>query len=117
MTFAVPCLVAITLLLAGAVAGLPEIWREATPRQRDLPAAITGHSRWIVVAPGQRWYLDGQAVSRGRLAAILSGPRQEGEVRLLPASTLPIGEVSEALAWLRSLSPRPVLLQLPPERR
>jgi|688.fasta_scaffold169550_2 hypothetical protein len=114
MNYAVPSLVALTLLVCGAVASLPLLVTRTVPKSQPPLAAsplVTHH--WIVEAPGDRWFVDGDPISRLDLANRL---RLDGEQRLqhfLPSASLSMGEVKRSLQWLRSLSPNPVLLNLP----
>ena len=114
MSLALQSLVGLTLLLCGAVAVLPEIARERLPRPRPLASVQGAAALWLVQAPGQRWYLGGQAIESGRLASLVR--RQAGPVALhyLPSAALPMGEITRSLRWLRSLGSGPVLIELPP---
>ncbi|MEI6030806.1 MAG: hypothetical protein WCQ20_06515 [Synechococcaceae cyanobacterium ELA739] len=115
MSLAIQSMVGLTLLICGAVAALPEIAHERLPRSQPLARVQGGAALWLVQAPGQRWYLAGQAIESARLASLVR--RQAGPVALhyLPSSALPIGEISRSLAWLRGLKSGPVLIELPPE--
>lgn len=64
-------------------------------------------------APADRWFANGEPVSRGRLPGLLASQPASTEIRFLPAATLPLGQVSRSLAQLRAISPRPVVLALP----
>ena len=114
LNYAVPSLVALTLLVCGAVASLPLLVTRTVPKsQPPLAASPLGNPHWIVEAPGDRWFVDGDPISRLDLANRL---RLDGEQRLqhfLPSASLSMGEVKRSLQWLRSLSPNPVLLNLP----
>ncbi|MCX5969368.1 MAG: hypothetical protein NTV57_17425 [Cyanobacteria bacterium] len=114
MSLALQCLVGLTLLVCGAVAALPELARDRIPRSRALQSSHGGASLWLVQAPAQRWYLAGQPIETGRLAALLRHQGGRAAVHYLPSAALPIGEISSSLRWLRSLGSGPVLLELPP---
>ena len=117
MSLALQCLVGLTLLICGAVAALPEIARERLPRPQPLSSVQGAASLWLVQAPGQHWYLGGQAIESGRLAALLRHEGSRAAVHYLPSAALPLGEISSSLRWLRSLGSGPVLLELPPPSR
>jgi hypothetical protein len=113
MSFALPCLVGLTLLLCGSVAALADLARERQPRPRPQLGVALASPLWIVRGPGDRWFVNGEPVSRSRLAGVLAAQPTSAEIRLLPSSSLPAGEVARSLAQLRSLSPRAVGLALP----
>ncbi len=114
MSFAVPSLVALTLLVCGAVVAVPGLVAVRVPRaQPSLDGSPTGHGHWIVLAPGDHWFIDGDPISRLDLANRL---KMDGSQRLqhfLPSAALPMGEVKRSLQWLRGLSPHPVVLDMP----
>ena len=113
MSYALASLVGVTLLVCGSVAALADLARERQPRLRPQGGmALTG-AVWIVQAPADRWFVNGEPVSRHRLPGLLASQPASTEIRFLPAATLPLGEVSRSLAHLRSISPRPVGLALP----
>ncbi|MDM7954010.1 MAG: hypothetical protein QUV07_12455 [Cyanobium sp. CZS 25K] len=113
MTHALACLVGLTLLLCGSVAALADLARERHPRRRPHSGeALTG-ALWIVQAPNDRWFVNGEPVSRGRLPGLLASQPASTEIRFLPAATLPLGQVARSLAHLRAISPQPVGLSLP----
>ncbi|MEA5441456.1 hypothetical protein [Cyanobium gracile] len=113
MTYALAALVGLTVLLCGSVAALADLARERQPRLRPQGGqALTG-ALWIVQAPEDRWFVNGEPVSRRRLPGLLASQPERTEIRFLPAATLPLGQVSRSLAQLRTISPRPVVLTLP----
>jgi hypothetical protein len=117
MNLSLPCLVALTLLLCGAVAALPTVVRDRPPQPRPLPAATAGAERLrIVLGPGQRWYLNGEPIPQAALAARLARSTTPPELRFLPSASLPMAAVGESLGWLRRQNRGPVLLELPPDR-
>ncbi len=113
MTYALAALVGLTLLLCGSVAALADLARERQPRLRPQGGAALTGALWIVQAPEDRWFVNGEPVSRGRLPGLLASQPETIEIRFLPAATLPLGQVSRSLARLRAISPRPVVLALP----
>ncbi len=113
MSYALPCLVGLTLLLCGSVASLADLVRERQPRVRATAATTLTSPLWIVRGPGDRWFLNGEPVYRSRLAGVLAAQPATAEIHFLPSSRLPAAEVARSLAQLRSLSPRPVALALP----
>ena len=116
MNFAVPSLVALTLLVCGAVASLPLLVSRTVPKsQPPLAEQPLGSPHWIVEAPGDRWFVDGDPISRLDLANRLRQDREQGLQHFLPSGALSMGEVKRSLQWLRHLSPHPVLLDLPEE--
>jgi hypothetical protein len=113
MTYALASLVGLTLLLCGSVAALADLARERQPRLRPQGGEALSGALWIVQAAEDRWFVNGEPVSRGRLPGLLASQPASAEIRFLPAGTLPLGQVSRSLAQLRALSPRPVVLALP----
>jgi hypothetical protein len=117
MTLALQCLVGLTLLVGGAVAALPDLWHVRTPRHRPMQSAGTAPPLWIVQGPPDRWFVNGEPMTRSGIASLLRDPGQgkDGarEVRFLPSASLSLGEVSGSLAWLRGLNGGPVVLGLP----
>lgn len=114
MTLALQCLVGLTLLLCGAVAALPDIWPARIPQSRPSEVAGDGPPLWIVRGPAGRWYVNGDPLPPERVANLLRDDPEPSEIRFLPSAALSLGEVSESLAWLRSLTPEPVVLELAP---
>jgi hypothetical protein len=116
MSFAVPSLVALTLLVCGAVASLPLVVLRTVPKsQPPLAEQPLGSPHWIVEAPGDRWFVDGDAISRRDLANRLHQDGDQGLQHFLPSAALSMGDVKRSLQWLRHLSAHPVLLDLPGE--
>ncbi len=114
MTYALPALVALTLLVCGAVASLPLLVTRTVPKsQPPLAAEPLGSPHWIVEAPGDRWFVDGSPISRLDLANRLRLDGEQGLQHFLPSASLSMGEVKRSLQWLRSISRHPVLLDLP----
>jgi hypothetical protein len=114
MSYAVPSLVALTLMVCGAVASLPLLVTKTVPKsQPPFAAENLGSPHWIVEAPGDRWFVDGDPISRSDLAHRLRLDGEQGLQHFLPSASLSMGEVKRSLQWLRSLSPHPVLLDLP----
>ena len=113
MNHARAALVGLTLLLCGSVAALADLARQRQPRLRPPGGESLTGALWIVQAPGDRWFVNGEPVSRGRLPGLLASPPAGGEIPFLPAARLPLGEVARSLAHLRSISPQPVGLALP----
>lgn len=111
MTLALQCLVGLTVLVGGAVAALPDLWHARTPQQRTMQSAATTTTLWIVQGPPDRWFVNGEPMTRSGIASLLSVPGRD--VRFLPSAALSLGEVSGSLAWLRGLNAGPVVLGLP----
>jgi hypothetical protein len=103
MSQALPSLVALTLVVAGAVAAVPAVVVERLPRQRPLPSV-----------PGDRWYLNGSPIPRAALAERLGRRSPARQVRFLPSAALPMATVASSLRWLRQRTLGPVSLELPP---
>lgn len=109
-------LVAATLVVLTAVAGLPALLLASAPPQWRNPAvgAVAGASLQLVRSGQGRWFLNGQPIAELALARLLR--RQRGfatELRFQPSARLQAGQVSTSLAWLRRESGRPVSLDLP----
>ncbi len=118
MSFALPCLVGLTLLLCGVVASVPAVVAERSPRQRPLgPVAADAERLRIVQGPGDRWYVNGVPVGRVALRQRLAGGASPREVRYLPSAALPMATVTESLRWLRQGNRGPVMLELLPPPR
>lgn len=117
MTLALQCLVGLNLLVAGAVAALPDLWHTRTPQHRPMQSGAEATPLWIVQGPPDRWFVNGEPMARSGVAALLRGHRHRtgggSEVRFLPSAALSLGEVSGSLAWLRGLNRGPVVLGLP----
>lgn len=115
MSQTLPALVALTLLVCGAVAAVPAVVVERHPRQRPLPPLLVGAEVLRVVqAPAQRWFLNGAPIDRAVLAQRLSRRPGQRQVRFLPSAALPLATVAESLQWLRQHTAGPVSLELPP---
>lgn len=115
MSLALQGLVAMTLLVAGAVAALPLLVGAADPRPDPAVTSLGGQPLRIVEAPGGRWYLRGDPIGRPSLEALLRRNRPEQPVQYLPSAALSIGEVSSSLRWLRRSNAAGAVLALPPE--
>ncbi len=114
MSNALASLVALTLLVCGAVASLPVLVTRTIPNsQPPLSEQPLGSPHWIVEAPDDRWFVDGDPISRVDLANRLSQDGDQGLQHFLPSASLSMGQVKRSLQWLRSLSRHPVLLDLP----
>lgn len=119
MTGALPLiapLVAATLVVLSAVAGLPALLLASPPPQARNPAvaAMAGAPLQLVRSGQGRWFLNGQPIAELALARLLR--RQRGsatELRFQPSARLQAAQVSTSLAWLRRESARPVALDLP----
>jgi len=113
MTWLLQSLVALTLLIAGGVALVPEIW--STPEPRARAAAPASPVRiWLVEGADGRWWLNGDPIRPDRLAASLALPALSGSVGYLPAPELSSHRVQESLRWLRRQTPAAVHLQPAP---
>jgi hypothetical protein len=118
MTLALPSLVALTLLVLGAVAAVPLIVAEPVVRQRaPQPRSPQAERLRIVEGPGDRWYVNGVPIGRETLRDRLRRQSVPPELRFLPSAALPAGRVAESLRWLRRHSRGPVGLELLPEPR
>jgi len=118
VTFALPCLLGLTLLVCGVVASVPAVVAERSPRQRSLgPVAADAERLRIVQGPGDRWYVNGVPVSRVTLSNRLAGGGGAREVRYLPSAALPMATVTESLRWLRQGNRGAVMLELLPPPR
>lgn len=110
-------LVGLTLVVCTAVVSLPELLRDRSPRTRPpQPLEPATTPLWVVVAPAQRWFLNGEPLPRQQLAAELRRRPRVG-VHLLPAAGLSVAEVRNALGWLRGFGQRSVQLELGPPPR
>ncbi len=116
MNHALAALVGMTLLLCGSVAALADLARQRLPRLRPPGGESLAGAVWIVQAPGDRWFVNGEPVSRSRLPGLLGSQPAGSEIHFLPAARLPLGEVSRSLDQLRAISPHPVGLALPEAR-
>ena len=114
MNLSLLSLVGLTLLLCGGVASLPQLVREQEPRSRPQPLTAPLEELWIVQAPSDRWFLAGRPISRSELSRRLQRAGAQARVQFLPSAALPLGDVSDSLAWLRRQGPATVQLALPP---
>ncbi len=100
-------LVASTLMVLAAVAGLPALLlasRPPLPRQ-SAPRPVAGTPLQLVRSGQGTWFLNGQPIARDGLARLLQGlPGSSTELRFMPSSRLPVAEVSDSLHWLRRQS-------------
>lgn len=108
-------LVATTLTVLAAVAGLPALLlasRSPLPRQ-SAPRPVAGAPLQLVRSGQGTWFLNGQPIARDGLARLLQGLRSSStDLRFMPSSRLPVAEVSESLHWLRRQSGGVVELDL-----
>ena len=117
MSPVLPWFVALTLVVTGAVAALPEVVAERQPRQRPFPSLpVDAELLRIVQAPGDRWYLNGAPIARSQLAERLGRGARRRQVRFLPSAALPMATVGASLRWLRHKTPGAVALELLPPR-
>jgi hypothetical protein len=118
MSLALSCLVALTLLVGGVTATLPDVVRERKPRQRPrTPLPAGAELVRLVQAPGDRWFINGEPIGHQALAERLRSRPAARELRYLPSAALPMGTVSSSLAWLRRLGEQTVVLELLPPSR
>jgi hypothetical protein len=117
VSLALLCLVGLTLLVGGVTAAVPVVLREREPQQRSQPELPPGAERLrIVQAPGDRWFINGEPISRQALAERLQRPPAL-DLRYLPSAALSMGTVNDSLGWLRQLGGHAVLLELLPPAR
>jgi hypothetical protein len=117
VSLALTCLVGLTVLIGGITAAVPVVLREREPKQRNLVALPAEAERLrLVQAPGDRWYLNGEPIARSALAERLQRTATARELRFLPSAALPMGTVTDSLAWLRQLGDHTVMLELLPPR-
>lgn len=114
MSLALQSLVALTLLVAAAVASLPLLLGGPAPRPDPGAPSLQAEPLRIVEAPGGRWYLRGDPISRAALTTLLHDSRPERLVQYLPSAALSMGEVSASLRWLRRINAPGAVLALPP---
>lgn len=106
-------LVGLTLLVSGTTAALPALWLTRAPAARPAPkegAAAT--TLWLVRGAGRHWFVNGEPITAPALAQLLKSEGATADVRFLPSSALAIGEVSDALGWLRRQGAAAVVLEL-----
>ncbi len=110
-------LTATTLAVLLAVAALPTLVLQPDPQRRHDAAvdqvATAAASEVLAVArtAGDTWILNGVPLAASGLARLLrSRPQGVGAVRFLPSEALTSAEVAASLAWLRSHTALPVLL-------
>lgn len=117
MNLVMPALVAVTLLVGGAVALVPDLWLARSPRLRQPPANVSLEKPiWLVLSGNGRWYWNGDPISRSTLAQRLARD-SSGDLHLLVSAGLSSAEASSSLRWLRSHGGRSVLLELPDRSR
>ena len=101
MTTPVLSLTALTLLICGAVASLPAIVRPSMLRSQPQTSGSVDRDLWVVQAPGERWYLNGVAISPEHLAARLRIAGRSGHIHALPSAALSMAEIHRGMRWLR----------------
>jgi hypothetical protein len=94
-------LTALTLLICGAVAGLPTIVRPSMPRHQPVTTGAVDRELWVVQAPGERWYLNGVVTNPAQLAARLRSAGRSGHIHVLPSTALSMAEIHHGMRWLR----------------
>lgn len=107
-------LVGLTLLVCCGAAALPLVVRDSQPRSRPQPPIAPLQELWVVQAPADRWFLAGTPIDRAELGRRLRRAGSETRVHFLPSASLPLGEVSASLAWLRQQGAAGVQLAMPP---
>jgi hypothetical protein len=118
VNLALCCLVGLTMLIGGITAAVPVVVREREPQQRNrAPLPAEAERLRLVQAPGDRWFLNGEPISRPALAERLQRSPAAKELRYLPSAALPMGTVTSSLGWLRQLGDHAVLLELLPPAR
>jgi len=113
MTWLLQSLVALTLLAAGGVALLPELWSTPVPRAM-APEPAQPTRLWLVEAADGRWWLNGDPIRPERLATSLALSGLKGGVGYLPAAELSSQRVQQSLRWLRRHTRASVHLQPAP---
>jgi hypothetical protein len=118
MNLALACLVGLTLLVTGATAALPALWLTREPQARPAPkvGGEAGTTLWVVRGAGRHWFVNGEPITAPALAGLLRGQGPAADVLFLPSSALAMGDVSQALGWLRRQGTAPVVLELPEGR-
>lgn len=112
-------LVGATLVVCTATAALPALLlSQPKPKERATPTQLQPLELVVARGSGGRWYLNQQPMAAGRLARLLveAKTNESAAVVLVVSRTLSLAEVSESLAWLRQVSPRPVRLEPALER-
>ena len=118
VSLALSCLVGLTVLIGGITAAVPVVLHEREPQQRNRGALPLEAERLrLVQAPGDRWFLNGEPIARSALAERLQRTATARELRFLPSAALPMGTVTDSLAWLRQLGDHTVMLELLPPAR
>jgi hypothetical protein len=118
MTLAFQSLVMMVLLVCGAVAVMPVLLLQPTPRlSPPLRQGLTGPGLWLVENPKGQWFLNGDSLSRLALTKLLQGQGRQQIIHYLPSDALQLEKVTTSLRWLRSLAPGSVVLELPPVGR
>lgn len=107
---------ALTLLICGAVAGLPLLLQERKPRMVALQATA-GSPLWVVRDLKGRWHLNGEPLPAPALARTLAQMHRRRPVHFLPAAGMPVAEVKQSLGWLRHQAGPVVMLPLPEVQR
>ena len=107
-------LTAVTLTVTTALALLPSLLhQQPTIAPMAASAMEKGPRGYVVRSQAGRWYLNGASLSSEKLRERLeSDERPPGGIRFLPSSARDAGSVADDLAWLQTISPGPVRLQL-----
>ena len=112
----IPPLLAATLVVLTAVAGLPALLlvsRAPQPRHQQ-PGPQAGLALQLVRSAGGTWFLNGQPLAEEALGRLLRQSRLAlAELRFRPSAALSAAEVASSMAWLHRQSARSVVLDLP----
>lgn len=116
MSLALQSLVALTLIICGAVGAMPLVVGRPEPvlNERNASASTASDSLWVVESPGGRWFLHGEPIGRDALGTLLRQQSPSPLVHYLPSASLPVGHVARSLTWLRRSGGDGAVLAMPP---
>ena len=119
MSLALQSLVALTLLVSGAVAVLPLLLQDPAPvaLEGNGPGPVAEDRLRLVESAAGRWFLNGEPIGRPALVVLLRQQANEPMVEYLPSSALAVGHVRRSLTWLRRNGAPAALLALPAVER
>jgi hypothetical protein len=113
MTLAFQALLMMLLLVFGAVAFLPVLLLQPTPRASNpVGSGLQRPGLWLVENPKGQWFVNGTPHSLTDLQTLVQQQGAKQVIHYLPSDALPLESVTRSLRRLRSLAPGSVVLDV-----